>query len=413
MSDYFFNQMKNLLGARYAEFKSAYDNKPRHKALRVNTLKISADEFVLLAEKLGGYGLRRNPLCECGFYTDVKPSLDPLYHAGLYYMQEPSAQSAVAAFLPFIGERVLDLCAAPGGKTTQAAAAMKRGVIFCNDVEYKRATALNENIRRLGVKNAAVTVGDAGMYRKAGFDGYFDTLIIDAPCSGGGMMRYESVPYSEDIVKGCAKRQRAILDDAVALLCTGGHMLYSTCTFSREEDEDNVEYLLGKGFSTVDIPLRAGEERGIGIPDARRIYPHNFDGEGHFYCVLEKTRGVSGECAERAPVAEKNGQVRGINALPSDEPKKYRNGRPVDEITYAAVHAFTHDEVKAFGEVDLDRSQAEKYIRGEQIDYDGDERGVRIASYFGHALGLVKIANNGAGDTVMKNLYPKNLRIPE
>ena len=217
----FFEHMQSLIGARYAEFKAAYDCKPRFKALRVNTLKISTDEFCAL---FGG-ALERNGLCAQSFYCEVKPSLDPLYHAGLYYMQEPSASAAVAAFAPYIGERVLDLCAAPGGKATQAAAVMDgRGIIFCNDPEYKRVRALTENIERLGVRNAVITCNAADDYVRAGFEGFFDTLIVDAPCSGGGMTRYEVVPYSRDIVRGCAERQRAILVQAVKLLAAGGRI---------------------------------------------------------------------------------------------------------------------------------------------------------------------------------------------
>ena len=210
MPDYFFEQLRELLGGEYADFKRAYDEKPRHKALRVNTKKISPDAFLRLTD----IAARRNPLCENSFYTAVKPSLDPLYHAGLYYMQEPSASAAVAAFAPFIGMRVLDLCSAPGGKATQAAAYMRGGVIFCNDVEQKRIAALRENIERLGIVNATLTRATAAEYVRYGGEEWFDTLIVDAPCSGGGMMRYENVQLSAEIVAGCAKRQREILDSA-------------------------------------------------------------------------------------------------------------------------------------------------------------------------------------------------------
>ena len=436
---YFEEQMKKLLGARYDAFVRAFENKPRHKAARINTLKISVDGFISLAVDEP----RRNALCAQSVYTDVKPSLDPLYHAGLYYMQEPSASAAVAAFSPFIGKRVLDLCAAPGGKATQAAAVMNgRGVIFCNDVEYKRVCALEENIVRLGITNAVVTCATASDYRAAGFDGYFDTLILDAPCSGGGMMRYETVPYSAEIVAGCAKRQREILDDASELLRCGGHLLYSTCTFSREENEANVEYLAAKGFAPVDVPLRAGEERGIGIPEARRIYPMNFDGEGHFYCVLEKTSDAPR--SELAPEKQKLvtldvGDTKIACALLGDDciykpvelPKLFRpsHGRPplsyrtVGTPVYAGAcaknksctfsHALTHalsrEEVDAFGAVELGK-RAGEYIRGEQLDVCAP-KGLRIATVNGFALGFVKSAADGSGAPVLKNLYPKALRI--
>ncbi|MDE7464127.1 MAG: hypothetical protein K2M48_03765 [Clostridiales bacterium] len=451
MYDLFFKQMQNILGGRFDAFKDAFENKPRHKALRVNTLKISVDDFVTLAEKYenGGvrrYGLRLNPLCAASFYTEVKPSTDPLYHAGLYYMQEPSASAAVAAFSPYIGKRVLDLCAAPGGKSTQAAAFMNGGTLFCNEIEGARARALVENLDRLGVSNAVATVGDAGMYRAAGYDGYFDTLIVDAPCSGGGMMRYETVPYSEEIVAGCAARQRAILDDAAELLCEGGYMLYSTCTFAPEENERNVEYLIGKGFEPIDVPLREGEERGIGITEARRIYPHNFDGEGHFYCVLQKRSGgkKSGLNVERAKPARLTVgglaldcyNVRGVDIVAPIEaslerlrtvrvgaavaektanrdrkPTKVRGAKnaPI-EFSHAFTHALDKERVKAVGAVELTMPDAEKYIRGEQLCADAP-RGNVIATVEGYALGKAKAALDGAGDVALKNMYPKSLRI--
>ena len=417
--------MKELLGTRYDDFVDAYENKPRRKSLRVNTLKIGVDDFVALS----GYELEGNSLCAQSFYTSVKPSLDPLYHAGLYYMQEASASAAVSAFAPFIGSRVLDLCAAPGGKTTQAAAFMQgRGVIFCNDVEAKRVRALCENIERLGVANAVVTSATANDYRAAGFDGYFDTLIVDAPCSGGGMTRNEDVPLSAEIVAGCAARQREILADAAELVADGGYMLYSTCTFSREENEDNIEFLAARGFDTVDIPLRAGEERGIGIPDARRIYPMNFDGEGHFYCVLKKRGGaVSDLRAERVKkISTKIGgldlrveKVGGDLFMREFEMPKISGGVRVvragvrvtdgNEYAHALSHALTKEMAESAGAVELG-ALADKYIRGEQLFVDAP-RGYRIATVNGYALGWVKSAPSGDGDSVLKNLYPKGLRI--
>lgn len=418
--------MRALLGARYTEFADAVKNKPRHKALRVNTLKIPVDGFIALKG-----ALRQNALCEQSFYYSGKPSLDPHYHAGLYYMQEPSASAAVAALSPYIGERVLDLCAAPGGKSTQAAAFMRGGVIFCNDVEYKRVSALCENVSRLGVTNAVITCSSAQGYRAAGLDGYFDTLIVDAPCSGGGMMRYENVPYSEDIVRGCAARQRKILDDAAELLCRGGYMLYSTCTFSREENEDNVNYILQKGFETVEIPLATGAERGIGIADARRIYPHNFDGEGHFYCVLKK---IDGATRSDPPVqkfksksyrlggAEFETKVteRGLEIVDFSMPKTLSargfnivsagvGAETKGEPSYALSHALTREQAEKVGVAELGEL-AERYIRGEQIDMDLPH-GLKIATVGGYALGFARAAASGDGASVLKNLYPKALRI--
>ena len=426
MGGYFFDCMRELLGDRYDEFSDAYKNKPRHKALRVNTNKISVDEF----KKLFDGELKPNPLCHNSFYCGVKPSLDPLYHAGLYYMQEPSASAAVAAFSPFIGERVLDLCAAPGGKSTQAAEYMRGGVLFSNDSEYKRVRVLAENIERMGVRNAVVTCGTAGDYVNAGFTEYFDTVIVDAPCSGGGMMRYEDVPYSENIVKGCALRQRAILDDAVKLLCCGGYMLYSTCTFAKEENEDNVNFLLSLGMRTVDIPLLPGTERGIDVPDARRIYPIDFDGEGHFYCILQKTDGgktdlprlrkkaktvsfgglniAAAEIANKRIILDADDfvlpELSGLNVIAAGV-SLFDDRDP----SHALTHALDGKSVQRFGAVELS-DFARDYIAGKQIDLSAPG-GNLIATVSGYALGLVKSSAGGDGTKVLKNKYPKRLRI--
>lgn len=424
MNGYFFEQMRELLGERYEDFKAAYDGKPRFKALRVNTLKTSTEKFSVIFDGK----LRPNPLCASSFYCDVKPSLDPLYHAGLYYMQEPSASAAVAAFAQYIGERVLDLCAAPGGKATQAAALMTGGVIFCNDPEYKRVRALAENVERLGVRNAVITCNGAADYRAAGFDGYFDTLIVDAPCSGGGMMRYENVIYDRDTVTGCAARQRAILKDAARLLCAGGHMLYSTCTFSREENEDNVKFLRTLGLVPIDIPLPDGTVRGIDEEHARRIYPHNFDGEGHFYCVLEKTDGDIAQkppmratrktvkvCGANLDVTEFDGrtilpvplpELRGLNAVRVGVPVFDGRGAP----SHALLHALSARETESFVTVELSREDAVKYIAGEQLGICAP-RGTVAATYKGFVLGGVRSAPSGDGTSALKNLYPKNLRV--
>lgn len=421
--EYFFEYMRDLLGERYEQFLQVYNIKPRFKAARVNTLKISTDVFFSL---VGGGQV--NKLCPQSIYTEVKPSLDPYYHAGLYYMQEPSASAAVAAFAPYVGERVLDLCAAPGGKSTQLAAVMDgRGVLFSNDVDYKRTRALAENIERLGVKNAVITCTDVRGYLSAGFENYFDTLVCDVPCSGGGITRYEDVPFSPSVVEGCAKRQRAILLDAAKLLCGGGYMLYSTCTFTRQENEDNIDYLTSLGLDTVDIPLLDGAECGVDCPNARRVYPMNFDGEGHFYCVLKK-RGEA--CSNKAAARTKPARTK-INGLTLDtvsfrggqilnldlpEPEKLnivRAGVPVFDSdgnpSHALIHALSPEQLNDFGRAEVEE-QALDYLCGKQIPFDG-AKGYLAVTYNGYALGLGFLSRGGDGTLALKNKYPKHLRI--
>lgn len=244
------------------------------------------------------------------------------------------------------------------------------------------------------------------------------------------MMRYESVPYSENIVKGCAERQREILKDAVKLLCGGGYMLYSTCTFAKEENEDNINYLRLLGMRTVDIPLLVGTERGIDMPDARRVYPMNFDGEGHFYCVLQKTSGGQVELPKLRkkvkavkfdnfimPVAEIVGKrvildiddtcfpdMSGLNVIVAGT-LVFDDGAP----SHALTHALDSDSVKKLGAVELGELSRD-YIAGKQIDISAPS-GNLIATVNGYALGLVKSAAGGDGTRVLKNKYPKHLRL--
>ncbi|MDE6402106.1 MAG: hypothetical protein K2L54_05765 [Clostridiales bacterium] len=251
---------------------------------------------------------------------------------------------------------------------------------------------------------------------------------MDAPCSGGGITRYEDVPYSAEIVAGCAARQRTVIDEAAHLLCRGGYMLYSTCTFAREENEEIVKYICDKGFRTVDVPIGAGAERGIDMPDARRIYPMNFDGEGHFYCVLQKT---AGETSERQSARKKRGavnfgglkldvaEINGRTVLPIDVPvtdglNVLRSGTAVfgegKDASHALTHALTAEQARSFGTVELGE-HAGDYIRGKQLDLSAPRRGMMIAAVCGHAIGLVKSAPSGDGTFALKNHYPKYLRV--
>ena len=221
------------------------------------------------------------------------------------------------------------------------------------------------------------------------------------------------------------------MDDATELLSSGGYMLYSTCTFAPEEDEENVKYIIGKGFEAVDIPLRDGEERGIGIEQARRIYPHNFDGEGHFYCVLKKTA-KSVECelsnaklkSKKVTVLGKTIDAKIVGETPAivgfDLPSSGLRYRTVgvsvferderNRASYAFTHAMDGAQLKTSSTVELDEENAMRYIRGDQIEVDAP-RGEVVVTHRGFALGLGKCAPDGAGSIVIKNLYPKHLRI--
>ena len=293
--------MKQLLGEE--EFQ-AYINSFEEKnvrGLRVNTLKISPEEF----EKISPFPLKKIPWTDNGYYYEdtVQPAKHPYYYAGLYYIQEPSAMTP-AQLLPIEpGDCVLDVCAAPGGKSTELAAKLKgNGVLVSNDISNSRAKALLKNIELMGVKNAYV-VSEVPENLVKQFAGYFDKILIDAPCSGEGMFRKEPSmvkSWEEHGVSFFEKLQHGIIDSVVKMLKPGGKILYSTCTFSPEEDEGSMTYLLERypEFSIIK-PDQVWHEFAPGRPEwvengrdelknCIRLWPHKLQGEGHFISLLQK-----------------------------------------------------------------------------------------------------------------------------
>ncbi len=312
----FLARMRQLLSPdEYELFAAAFDQTPR-AGLRVNTLRISVRDFIRLAP----FSLTPVGAWEpAAFFVadDSRPGLHPYHDAGLYYLQEPSAMVAAALLAPRPGERVLDLAAAPGGKSTHTAALMAgppgrvsalrralsaEGLLVANDVHAGRARLLADNLARCGVVNVLVT-NDEPERLAAAFGPVFDRVLVDAPCSGEGMIRRrESLEWSEAIVAACARRQRAILDHAPELVRPGGRLLYATCTFAPEENEQSIAHLLAAApeFSVVEPPRHEGFRRGrpewAGATDdiaaqmarAVRLWPHHFPGEGHFLALLER-----------------------------------------------------------------------------------------------------------------------------
>ena len=269
----FIERMKKRLGADFPAFLASYE-RPPYRALRVNTLKISAEEFMRRAPFPLGEQIGKE-----GFYIrEEKPGADPYHFAGLYYLQEPSAMSVGGMSAVCPKKRVLDLCAAPGGKTTHVAAQMAgEGILIANEVNYARAKILLQNVERMGICNSAVTSASPRTLA-ALFPAYFDLVLADAPCSGEGMFKKEenAIPeWSEENVARCAARQREILDCAADIVCPDGLLLYSTCTFAEEEDEWQVEDFLRRhpAFECVNM---------------QKLYPHEFRGEGHFCALLRK-----------------------------------------------------------------------------------------------------------------------------
>lgn len=298
----FTQRMKNMLGAEYEEFQAALEKEEYH-ALRINPLKADAAQVL----KSLPFALRPIPWAEGGFYyeKDEQPGKHPFHDAGVYYIQEPSAQSAVIALDPGSGERVLDLCAAPGGKSTQIAARMAgRGILVCNEIHPARARILSENVERLGVRNAVVT-NETPDRLAVRFPGFFDRILVDAPCSGEGMFRKNDAAceeWSPQNVERCAERQDLILRAAHAMLRPGGTLCYSTCTFAPAENEGSVSRFLHvcPDMRVKKMPCPEGfapgrpewvEDPAEGVEHTFRLWPHKVEGEGHFVAVLQKEGG--------------------------------------------------------------------------------------------------------------------------
>ena len=313
----FTEKMKRLLGDEYGAFMKSYDES-RVQGLRFNGCK--GDPAEMEAENRERFGLSPVPWCREGFYysPQTRPGRHPFHEAGVYYIQEPSAMAVVSLLDPKPGERALDLCAAPGGKTTQIGGRLRGdGLLVSNEIHPARAKILSQNVERMGIANAVVTNESSGALSRR-FPGFFDCIVVDAPCSGEGMFRKDEqarAQWSEEAVKLCAARQQEILDDAALMLRPGGRMVYSTCTFSPEEDEEGIASFLERHpeFSIVQAP---GERKLPGLQKARpewskkggpelsgafRIWPHRAAGEGHFLALLTKTGEQNGGQKYRAP----------------------------------------------------------------------------------------------------------------
>lgn len=280
----FLQRMQDQLGAEYPAFLQSLEH-PRAVALRFNPLKGKVPALPFVQESV--------PWEPMGYYYDpqARPGLHVYHEAGVYYLQEASAMAPVALLNPQPGERICDLCAAPGGKSTQIAGRMLgQGFLLCNEINSKRAKILSRNIERMGVANALVTNEHPAVLAER-FAEQFDRVLIDAPCSGEGMFRKEEaavMDWSPETVAMCARRQAEILHSGAALVRSGGWLVYSTCTFAPEEDEEVVAQFLQTHpeftAEMIEAPwFEAGENGSF------RMWPHKLRGEGHFAAVLRRT----------------------------------------------------------------------------------------------------------------------------
>lgn len=423
---------------------------PAVRGLRVNTLKVSAEQL----EKLLPWPLAPSPFSAAGFVLPPEAEglgLHPLHHAGAYYLQEPSAMSAVTALAPEPGERVLDLCAAPGGKSTQIAACLAgRGLLWSNEVVPGRARVLLSNLERMGIRNAAVSSCRPDVLCRA-LSGFFDRVLVDAPCSGEGMFRKDAraaEEWSPAHVEACAARQKAILRSAADALRGGGVLVYSTCTFSPEENEGVLSAFLDERpeFVLEEIPAAFGRpafpECGGNRPEltlARRIFPMD-GGEGHFVARLRKRAesaysggwfdyGRASAAAGRdaaalleelfsAPPFGAPGRAGGqLLLLPEGLPALsglgvLRAGVQIGEEkknrlepAHALFLAVRPGELRRVVRLALDSPELAAFLRGEEIEAPGT-----LSGFAGVAAGPVVVGFGKCAGGRLKNRYPKGLR---
>lgn len=294
LSEEYLNRMRVLLGEEeFSAYLKSFDEE-RLYGLRVNTAKVTPEAF----PELVSWDLKPVPWIPNGFYYEgtERPAKDPYYYAGLYYLQEPSAMTPAMLLPVEPGDRVLDLCGAPGGKSTELGVKLAgKGVLISNDISNSRAKALLKNLELWGISNICVTSETPDKLADV-FGPWFDKILIDAPCSGEGMFRKD-----DDMVKSYEERgpeyyseiQKEITDQAVRMLAPGGLLLYSTCTFSRCEDEEIICHILEnhQEMELIRLPLFEGASGGTGLDGCIRLFPHKIKGEGHFISLLRKNGG--------------------------------------------------------------------------------------------------------------------------
>lgn len=437
----FIKRMEEILGDETDAFLKSLDKAPIYKGMRINTLKDGAREAVL--EEVSDAELI--PWCSDGYYTD-KSEIDgnhPYHKAGLLYFQEPSAMAVCEALDICEGDYVLDLCAAPGGKTTQAAAKLKgKGILVANEIVRKRAEILAENVERMGIKNTIVTNESpdrlADMYPE-----FFDKIIVDAPCSGEGMFRKEPqavTEWSEEHTISCGERQKNILNSAYKMLRPGGKLVYSTCTFSPDENERLAEYgVLELGLELLEIPKLSMLSSGIkkvcnikNIEYTKRIFPHLHKGEGHFIALFKKQGDVREREVKKAKAKDNtyfsefqdsalNTKLSGniiefgenLYLIPDginiDKVKVLRAGLFLGvlkknrfEPSFALLSALKKSDFKNV--IDCDYDTIHRYLMGDVLE--SDLKGWCALLYNGFPVGWGK-----ASSGIVKNHYPKHLRL--
>ena len=430
-------RMKSLLKDEYDDFKKALLEKPV-KGLYLNRNKKNVER--VLEEQY----IEHHPIVENGYLYDENyhPGRSAYFLAGLYYIQEPSAMLVADALPIEPDDFVLDMCAAPGGKSCEIASRLTgEGVLIANDIEASRARILSENIERFGLDNTIVTNVDPMRFTKQ-FQEAFDKIVLDAPCSGEGMFRKleQAVDtWSEDKVLECAHIQKNLLKGAYDMLKQGGMVIYSTCTYSYEENEAMVHYAVDElGFELLPLSKSHGLCPGVDLDEVVRCYPHHYRGEGHFIALLRKpgnsprkvVRPMKPQVSQAdlkvlkafyqetlnkkvpAYIIENNGhlyankknfpELKGIRVL--------RNGLYLGEVrknrfipSYSLALTLTKEDVKRSYDYSCDSEEIKKYIHGETLEGTGN-KGFGVIFVDGYPLSFYKESNQ------VKNLFPKGLR---
>ncbi|MBT9775799.1 NOL1/NOP2/sun family putative RNA methylase [Clostridium sp. MCC353] len=443
LPEQFTEQMKELLKDEYGSYINSF-SEDRFYGLRVNTGKISPKDF----SDRSGFHLQPVAWIPNGFYylESDRPAKDPYYYAGLYYLQEPSAMTPASLLPVEPGDMVLDLCAAPGGKSTELGARLKgRGMLVANDISNSRAKSLLKNLELLGILNICVT-SDSPERLSAVYQEFFDKILVDAPCSGEGMFRKDQGMIKSWLEHGpeyYAPVQKEILLQAAAMLKPGGYLLYSTCTFSVMEDEEVVNWLLGQrpDMELVYVPLWEGASGGIGLDGCVRLFPHKIKGEGHFMALLRK-KGAPAEDLNTVPdykpaELDKLPELKeflDMVSMPIDKnrlvsrqgliyylPQGYRLGHKLRylrtgllmgevkknrfEPSQALAMALKMEEFQNSLSFAHDDPRVIRYLKGETIVLEPDEpeiKGWCLICVDGYPLGFAK----GSGRSMKNKYYP-------
>ncbi|WP_027415103.1 RsmF rRNA methyltransferase first C-terminal domain-containing protein [Aneurinibacillus terranovensis] len=458
LPDPFINRMKEMLEPEdFTAFLASYENKSV-QGLRFNPQKVAGKNF---AESVP-FHLIPVPWCKTGYYyqPEDRPGKHPYHAAGLYYIQEPSAMAVVEVLGPEPGDRILDLCAAPGGKSTQISGYLgDSGLLVSNEIHPARAKILSENLERWGARNILIT-NEAPEKLSPRFPQHFDKIVVDAPCSGEGMFRKlpEAIDdWSEEKVAHCAVMQKDILEDAAAMLKQGGVLVYSTCTFAPSENEQQIAAFLSRHpeFQLESIPLAplftpgvpawgGNEESALHLNETARLWPHRLTGEGHFIARLRKTGETGNEAVQvTAPAKEKplppevrkqfesfckdtlhfipkgNFTLFGdrLYILPSSLPpihqlKIARAGWHLGTVkkgrfepSHALAVSLKPGEWRRSVDFSAESEEIFRYLRGESLMVSSTERGWTLVTVDGYPLGWAKLV-----DGQLKNHYPKGLR---